>query len=242
MPCPTRSSATHGRSASTTHSGLTAATCLDPAAASFDVARTKPGSQRVTRLHASDTDAITPMQADLAVMTGHVAQVFMDDRDRDAVLIGVREALPDEGWLVIETRVPAAETWRDWTSDLLSRIRTRIRTRTRTRIAAVGVVESWVEVTDVGPGMVSFRWTHQFEDGAVMCRTRRCVSARRTSSPNRCLAPATRSSTCGALPRRPGKELVFIAQGPRGGSAQSLLGMQLSPPWSGSGGVPGLRS
>ncbi len=43
-------------------------------------------------------------------------------------------------------------------------------------------------------------------------------------------------------PARPGKELVFIAQGLRGGSAQSLPGMQLSPPWSGSGGVPGPRS
>jgi len=91
----------------------------------------------------------------------------------------------------------------------MARLDARPPSRTRTVIAAVGVVESWVEVTEVGPGMVSFRWTYQFEDGAVMCRTRR-VSARRTSSPNR--SGYTVLDVLGA-PDRPGKELVFIAQG-----------------------------
>ena len=47
---------------------------VDPAAASLDVARRKPGAGRVRWLHA-DATALPPLRVDLATMTGNVAQV-----------------------------------------------------------------------------------------------------------------------------------------------------------------------
>jgi SAM-dependent methyltransferase len=49
---------------------------VDPAAASLDVARRKPGADRVRWLHGDATN-LPALQVDLATMTGNVAQVFM---------------------------------------------------------------------------------------------------------------------------------------------------------------------
>ena len=50
----------------------------DPAAASLDVARTKPGADRVRWIH-GDLTAWPPMQLDVATMTGNVAQAIVTD-------------------------------------------------------------------------------------------------------------------------------------------------------------------
>ena len=57
-------------------------TGLDPALASLDIARAKPFGDRVRWVH-GPADALPPMQADLATMTGNVAQVFITDDDND---------------------------------------------------------------------------------------------------------------------------------------------------------------
>lgn len=51
---------------------------VDPAEASLGVARQKPGAERVRWL-AGDATTLPPLAVDLAVMTGNVAQVFLDD-------------------------------------------------------------------------------------------------------------------------------------------------------------------
>nr|WP_241249432.1 class I SAM-dependent methyltransferase [Agrococcus sp. KRD186] len=59
---------------------------VDPARASVDVARSKPGAERVrwhvgTLQELEATDALLPLGADVATMTANVAQVFIDDAD-----------------------------------------------------------------------------------------------------------------------------------------------------------------
>lgn len=49
-------------------------TAVDSAGASLDVARAKPGADTVRWLH-GDANTLPPMQVDLAVMIGNVAQV-----------------------------------------------------------------------------------------------------------------------------------------------------------------------
>lgn len=46
---------------------------VDPAAASLDVARAKPGAERVVWLHGDASD-LPPLSVDVATMTGNVAQ------------------------------------------------------------------------------------------------------------------------------------------------------------------------
>ena len=88
---------------------------VDPAAASLDMARAKPDAGRVEWLHGDATVlAGRGLDADLAVMTSNVAQVFVDDEDWSATLAATRTALRPGGWLVLETRRPEARDWQHW--------------------------------------------------------------------------------------------------------------------------------
>ncbi|MEV8152420.1 class I SAM-dependent methyltransferase, partial [Streptomyces fradiae] len=79
---------------------------VDPSRASLDVARAKPGAERVRWIH-GDATALVPLRVDLATMTANVAQAITDPADWRGTLRGAREALRPGGRLVFETRVPA---------------------------------------------------------------------------------------------------------------------------------------
>lgn len=118
---------------------------VDPARASVDVARGKPGAERVqwhvgTLQEVDTTDALPPAGADVATMTANVAQVFTDDADWHEVLVAARERLRPGGTLVFESRRPERQAWLDWTPE---------RTRQVVDVAHEGAVEDWVEVTGV---------------------------------------------------------------------------------------------
>lgn len=57
-------------------------TGVDPAVASLDVARRKPGADQV-RWILGDATALPPLAVDVVTMTGNVAQVFLTDEDWD---------------------------------------------------------------------------------------------------------------------------------------------------------------
>jgi ubiquinone/menaquinone biosynthesis C-methylase UbiE len=89
---------------------------VDPACASVEVARRKPGAERVRWL-VGDATAIPEPQVDMVTMTGNVAQVFLTDQDWTATLTAARSALHPGGRLVFETRDPAKEAWRTWSRE-----------------------------------------------------------------------------------------------------------------------------
>jgi hypothetical protein len=103
---------------------------------------------------------LPPLAVEVALMTGNVAQVFLDDSGWAATLAHIRSALQPDGRLVFETRDPDRRAWEEWTTD---------RTRSVVDIAGVGRVESSVELVDVSLPLVSFRWTFRFHaDGAAL--------------------------------------------------------------------------
>ena len=179
---------------------------VDPAEASLDVARGKPGAARVRWL-LGDATTLPALAVDMATMTGNVAQVFVDDRDWIATLDGIRRVLRPSGRLVFEVRDPSGRAWEDWTRET---------SFARTEIPDVGVVASWVEVTKVALPLVSFRWTYQFEqDGAVLTsdstlrfREKAEIEASLTQTGFEVLDVRD-------APDRPGLEFVFVAA-PRG--------------------------
>lgn len=90
---------------------------VDPATASVDVARGKPFAERVTWIDGDATALAGRVAgADLAVMTGNVAQVFVDESDWAATLSAIHAALRYDGWLVFETRRPELRAWEHWTT------------------------------------------------------------------------------------------------------------------------------
>ena len=127
-------------------------TGVDPAAASVDVARAKPGADRV-RWVVGEIDAVADLRFDLVTMTGNVAQVFVTDEAWQAVLATAYDVLLPGGHLVFETRDPAREAWREWTREDSSTV---------AHTPSDGRVESWVEVTDLRDELVTFRSTLVF--------------------------------------------------------------------------------
>jgi ubiquinone/menaquinone biosynthesis C-methylase UbiE len=179
---------------------------LDPAGASLDVARAKPGAGSVTWVH-GDVRALPSLTVDLATMTGNVAQVFVADDEWAATLRACWLALRPGGHLVFESRRPEDEAWTRWT---------RQTTLTRADLPDGGHVEHWVEVIDVRPATVSFRGTYTFEPGGD---TYTSVSTLRFRSQAELSSSLEESGFevegLREAPDRPGREYVFIARRPR---------------------------
>lgn len=90
-------------------------TGIDPARASLDAAQAKPGAGAVRWIHGTAEDA--PEGAfDLALMTSHVAQIFVEDAAWAEVLGHLHRALVSGGRLAFDSRDPAARGWEVWDS------------------------------------------------------------------------------------------------------------------------------
>jgi SAM-dependent methyltransferase len=175
---------------------------VDPAAASLAVARAKPDAGRVRWIE-GDATMLPALRVDLVTMTGNVAQVFVTDEAWMSTLAGVRAALRSGGTLVFETRDPARAAWRGWT---------RAETRRRVTLPAAGVVETWIDLTEVRLPLVSFRTTFVFEaDGAVL--TSDSTLRFRTDGEIRASLAAAGFAVREVrdAPDRPGLEWVYVA-------------------------------
>lgn len=180
-----------------------AVTGVDPAAGSLAVARAKPGAERVTWIHGEAT-TVPPLAADLATMTGNVAQAIIDPTEWDATLRGVHRALRPGGHLVFETRDPDDRAWREWNRAASYRI---------TDIEGVGAVESWVDLTDVRGPLVSFKWTWVFAaDAAVLTSDSTLRFRERDEVEAALFAHGYVVDDIRDAPDRPGRELVFLAR------------------------------
>jgi SAM-dependent methyltransferase len=181
-------------------------TGVDPASGSLDVARAKPGAERVHWIH-GDATALPSMQVDLATMTGNVAQAIVDAPDWEGTLRGVYGALWPGGHLVFETRDPANRAWQqNWTRAASHKI---------TEIQDVGAVESWVELIDVNEPLVTFRWTWMFaSDGQVLTSDSTLRFRERDEVEAALGAHGYAVEEIRDAPDRPGRELVFFASRP----------------------------
>lgn len=174
---------------------------VDPAEASLAVARAKPYADRVSWFHGDATALVGRVSdADLAVMTGNVAQVFVDDADWHATLGAIRSCLRPGGWFVFETRRAEVRDWETWTRPptpvTLPDGRTAVQSCTVTEVAMpLLTFEGWTEI-----------------DGQVL----RSTSTLRFRSREEITVDLDR---CGFeivdvrdAPDRPGKEMVFLAR------------------------------
>lgn len=177
---------------------------VEPAGASLDVARTKPGADRVSWIHGDASAIPRSVSVDAVTMTANVAQVFLTDADWVATLAAVREALRPGGWLVFESRDPARRAWEGWTEH---------ETRSTTDIPGVGRVTDWVQLTGVDGDLVSFESPNLFEADGTVITSRSTLRFRSRAQ----LEASLRASGFTVVdvrdaPDRPGREFVFLAR------------------------------
>ena len=177
-------------------------TGIDPAEASLEVARCKPGADIVCWL-LGDATTLPPLAVDMAIMTGNVAQVFITDDGWAANLDGIHGALAAHGRLVFEVRNPARRGWEEWTRD---------QTFARTSIDGEGIVESWVDLTDVSLPLVSFRHSYRFDSGELMTSDSTLRFRDRDEVEHDLVTAGLRVDEVRDAPDRPGREFVFIAR------------------------------
>jgi SAM-dependent methyltransferase len=178
---------------------------VDPAPASLDVARAKPGAQRVRWL-LGDATGLPALQVDLATMTGNVGQVFLTDSEWQATLRGIHAALRPGGHLAFEVRDPARQAWLGWN---------REKTRASLDVPGAGRIETWVDVPEVSGDCVTYRWTYVFASDGVTLNSESTLRFRSRAEIEGSLQAAGYTLVnVRDAPDRPGLEWVFIARKP----------------------------
>ena len=125
---------------------------IDPSAAMLAVARQQRGTDRVTWM-LGDAGELPGNDADLALMTGNVAQVFVGDAQWARTLTCLHAAVRRGGTLAFEARNPGAQAWRGWTRSGTFR-------RTDT---PYGPLTRWVDNTREREGIVAYDSHYVFE-------------------------------------------------------------------------------
>jgi SAM-dependent methyltransferase len=176
---------------------------VDPAEASLEVARSKHRTGGITWVH-GDATTVPTVAADLAVMTGNVAQVFVTDDGWTQTLQGIHAALRPGGHLVFETRRPEHRAWDEWAADAA---------QVTLDVPGIGSVERRLQVTGVSLPLVSFRFTYRFlADGTVVTSDSTIRFRDRDEVETSLVAHGYRVMDVREAPDRPGREFVFIAE------------------------------
>lgn len=125
-----------------------AVTGVDPAGAMLDIARERPGGDKVTWVEVDARSARLDRRFDLIVLTGHAYQVFLDDEDQRAVLATIAAHLEPGGRFIFDSRNPLVRSWQDWN---------RASSLRQLEHAQLGPLESWSEATfDVDKGIANY--------------------------------------------------------------------------------------
>ncbi|CAN5748456.1 class I SAM-dependent methyltransferase [soil metagenome] len=89
---------------------------IEPAGAMLDIARTKPDAEKVHWIEGG-YEKFEGLEADMVLLTSHVAQFFLEDTEWQAMLNAARKALAPGGHIVFESRTPIFPPYQTWPTE-----------------------------------------------------------------------------------------------------------------------------
>lgn len=126
---------------------------VDPSPTMLAFARQQPGAENIQWIE-GDASALGTPAANLVVMTGNVAQVFLEDSDWQATLEAIHDALRPGGYLAFESRNPLDRAWERWNREATY----------QEFDSPVGRMQTWLELLSVGEKRVRFEGHNIFTD------------------------------------------------------------------------------
>ena len=131
---------------------------VDPAAAMLDVARQRPGGDRVHWVEGDGQTVRLEETFDLVLLSGHAFQVFLTRADQLAALKTIATHLSPQGHFIFDSRNPRVEEWKEWTPAESERAIVHPK---------LGEVLAWNDVRhDPGTGIVEYDTFYRiFADG-----------------------------------------------------------------------------
>jgi SAM-dependent methyltransferase len=135
---------------------------LEPSGAMIDLARVREHGERVKWINANAID-LGEFQADLAIMTGHVAQFFLDDDRWKAALAAIHRALKSGGRIAFECRNPLVQPWADdriaghidWPSE---------KSRRTVNDPVAGQIDWWMHLLEINGDRVRYEIHYLFKN------------------------------------------------------------------------------
>jgi ubiquinone/menaquinone biosynthesis C-methylase UbiE len=134
-------------------------TGADPARAMLDIARKRPNAGQVAWVETDAARLNLEVRFDLAIMTGHVFQVFLTDEDVGAALRAIYAHLASGGRLAFETRNPAAREWLEWMPEVSAE---------QVEVPGIGTIAAHYEVLSATDSLVTFATHYRFPDGTAV--------------------------------------------------------------------------
>ncbi|MBU2665644.1 class I SAM-dependent methyltransferase [Actinoplanes bogorensis] len=130
-------------------------TGVDPARASLDAARRKPGGDKVTWIEGS-AEVLPARAYEAVLLTSHVAQFFVSDEQWLSTLRALRRSLVAGGRLIFDSRDPDDRRWDLWNP---------VDSRRPVLLPDGDRVDTWTEVTAERGPVISFTRHYEFTQG-----------------------------------------------------------------------------
>jgi ubiquinone/menaquinone biosynthesis C-methylase UbiE len=130
-------------------------TGVEPARASLDAARRKPGAEAVQWVEGT-AEGLPAKAFDAVLMTSHVAQFLVGEQEWRAALGAIYQSLDRGGRLIFDSRDPDYERWKIWNP---------VDSRRTVVLPSGQPVDVWVEVTSERDRLVEFTEHYLFPDG-----------------------------------------------------------------------------
>lgn len=125
---------------------------VEPAGAMLDIARHKPYGDQIQWIEGG-YEKFDGLQADMVLMTSHVAQFFLKDEEWNAMLKASYKALNPGGHIVFDSRTPIFPPYPTWPTEASPR---------RVEDPTVGPIDWWYKLLEIKDNHVHYQLYYHF--------------------------------------------------------------------------------